>query len=362
MSYSFAYNNGSSPSGTTKFAKLQIGGNNREYTTYGELNWYSSAPYDGKFLIVSDTYSQGWSTEGNATPTFWRSAENSLDSLKDLVNQLPDVNGVTGFTDVNDAINYINSSDKYLISQESDSYPEGEIVTSGLVFNLDAGYSNSYPKSGTTWYDVSDNTINTSFINGTSYGSNNGGTIVFDGADDYINCGNPPALQFTTSGLTVEYFTKTPTYANQNNKHYPCVLSKRFHWTAADSIFSSFINNDNNGGRVGINITTQNGGVGVYSDNPITTNNWIHFVASYNGSDVRLYINNVLQSTIRTLTGSLIYLDTPLYIGVARFSGGLNLNGYRYQGEIPIVRIYDRGLTADEVQQNFNAQKGRFGL
>lgn len=348
MGYSYAYNGGSSPSGTTKFAKLQIGGNNREYTNYGSLNWYASAPYDGKFLIVSDTYSQGWSTEVNSTPTFWRSTENTLDSLKDLVNQLPDVNGVTGFTTATDAINYINSTDKYLISQESDVYAEGEVVTSGLTLHLDTGYSNSYPKSGTTWYDVCPIKNNGSLVNGTFY---SGDTMNFDGTNDYVSF--PSNFNATTAGLngyhTVEMWVY-PTNLGFNDGLFRCNngggAGRYLHYIIRGATFNLgwyFIDTQTNSGTVSLNT-------------------WYQVVFMFDTDDrQKVYINGVLSKNGSVLSGNPNLVDGKF------FNGGtapIQIGYYaaHFKGKMPIVRVYNRALSASEVLQNYNAQKGRFGL
>jgi len=342
MGYSFAYNNSSSPSGTTKFAKLQIGGNNREYTTYGGLNWYASAPYNGKFLIVSDTYSQGWSNQESATPTFWRSAENSLDSLKDLVNQLPDVNGVTGFTTVGGAINYINSSEKYLISQESDSYSEGDIVTSGLVFNLDAGYSNSYPKSGTTWYDTK-NKYNGTFINGTSFDSSDGGCIAFDGTNDYITFGNPQ-LGYTDD-VTVSTWVMI---TGHNPYNYIALKYGGGRGWILNNVDGGVFRVD---GRAGSSYR-------VVSSNVVPNlNQWYDFTFVKSGTTWMIYINGVFNASNTFAADTSIFSNSNLFIsGYGRYSDT------PLDGKISSFKIYNRALSSSEILQNYNATKGRFGL
>ena len=348
MGYSFAYNNGSSPSGTTKFAKIQIGGDNQEYTTYGGLKWYASAPYNGKFLIVSDTYSQGWSNQESAKPTFWRSANNTLDSLKDLVNQLPEVNGVTGFTDVGGAINYINSTDKYLISQESDSYPEGDIVTSGLVLNLDTGYSNSYPKSGTTWYDIKETNDGT-LTNGPTFNSANGGSIVFDGVDDYTDCGFFDNSK-VSSGITLCLWIKLPSY-----QHRKLLVGNGGGWGAYGFVF--FPNSTNT-----IRFELQGNGKQALDFGGMSFNNeWSFLTGTWeSGLDMKAYVNADLKNQTLGITeiqtnGGTSNLQIGGYTGSALKTGYLS-------AEISIFQIYNRALSAAEVLQNYNAQKGRFGL
>jgi hypothetical protein len=65
-------------------------------------------------------------------------------------------------------------------------YYSPRIVTSGLVLALDAAERLSYPRTGTTWRDLSGNSNNFSLINGPTFSNTNLGNIVFDGADDYL--------------------------------------------------------------------------------------------------------------------------------------------------------------------------------
>jgi hypothetical protein len=271
-------------------------------------------------------------------------------------------NSIAGqsYTTVNECLVYfVGQTDKLCVNRDYEG-----VVTNGLVFGIDAGFTPSYPKNGTTWYDIK-NTSNGSFINGTSYNSNSGGMIVFDGTDDYINFGNASSLQITGESATMEVFFKTPLYTNQSNKHFPCLFSKRTHWLGESVAYNFFINNEASQGgfgQISCGFSTVNGYGGVVSNSAVTTNTWIHAACVYNGTDVRLYVNTVLQNSISSATGNIRNINSPLYLGVANANGGLNIGSYRYQGDIPIIRLYNRPLTATEILQNYNAQKGRFGL
>ena len=73
------------------------------------------------------------------------------------------------------------------------------IVTDGLVFCVDAGDKMSYPGAGTTWTDLSKNRNNGTLTNGPTFDSANGGSIVFDGTNDRVDCGNSTSLNFGNS-------------------------------------------------------------------------------------------------------------------------------------------------------------------
>ncbi len=72
------------------------------------------------------------------------------------------------------------------------AFSNGPVIpTNGLVLSWDAADPNSYPGSGTTIYDTSGNGNNGTLVNGVSFSSNNGGTLVTDGVDDYIYSTTP---------------------------------------------------------------------------------------------------------------------------------------------------------------------------
>jgi hypothetical protein len=76
----------------------------------------------------------------------------------------------------------LNSTDKLATNFDYEN-----IVTDGLVLNLDAGFVGSYPTTASTWYDISGNDKNSTLTNGPTFNSANSGSIVFDGVDDYVN-------------------------------------------------------------------------------------------------------------------------------------------------------------------------------
>lgn len=107
----------------------------------------------------------------------------------DLVNITKILGG--SVSTVGEALVWINSQSNMTVVNVN--YPS--IVTNGLVINLDAGFVSSYPKGGTQWNDLSGNGINGELINGVSYNSVNGGSLVFDGTDDTCRF---PTNTFTT--------------------------------------------------------------------------------------------------------------------------------------------------------------------
>lgn len=91
-----------------------------------------------------------------------------------------------------------------------------------------------------------------------------------------------------------------------------------------------------------------------YSTTTVNTGAWFHGIATYDGSNVRIYINGNLEST-NARTGII----TSGAKNIGSNSGG---SSEYFNGTIATVKVYNRALSAAEVQQNFNAQRTRYGI
>jgi hypothetical protein len=223
------------------------------------------------------------------------------------------------------------------------------IITNGLVLYLDAGYRTSYPTTGTTWNNVSGVSGGTGTLtNGPTYDSGNGGSIVFDGVDDKVDCGDPPSLRLSST-LTIQvifYINSYNIWAGLigKNSNIKSVYGLNLSPTSQRLRF-----NYNN-----IAPWTNN----VETTSTISTGQWIIASVTYDGENVRFYLNGVLDKT--QYIGSVTF-DTsagyPLDIGWDNPGGDEYFNG-----KIAQAVIYNRALTQNEIRQNFNATKSRFGL
>jgi hypothetical protein len=219
------------------------------------------------------------------------------------------------------------------------------VVTSGLVLCLDAGNPRSYPGTGTNWFDLSGNNNNSVLTNGPTYSSADNGNLLFDGVDDYSNF-FAANLGSTT---TVEVWCKLGSY---NEKML-------FGWNRYDVYFpnGTFGYNTGNGDSYGIsNSTLVSLGI---------PNNWKHFIFEMR-SDVS-YTNNKIfvNGTALTLSqqlGSENAASRNFNSGNGRISGWRFSNQYFINMNLSIFRVYNRGLTTEEIQQNFNAMRGRYGI
>lgn len=220
-------------------------------------------------------------------------------------------------------------------------------VDDGLVMHLDAGNYVSYPGTGTNWIDLTGNGNNSVLTNGPTYNAENGGSIVFDGIDDYGTIPTTYRLNnpYATHEAWVKPASATPVTPGQ-------VISRTNTSAGTFNIIQlnvSFLWQCNL--RDGANAQTN------INSNSTSTTNWQHVVSSYNGSTHNMYINGVKQTseTVKTNT-----INTG---GTFTMNVGRNTTGVAYfNGRIAVVRAYDRGLTPEEIQQNFNATRARFGV
>jgi hypothetical protein len=234
------------------------------------------------------------------------------------------------------------------------------IVTNGLVLNVDAGFTPSYPITGTTWYDLSLNGYNGTLTNGPTFNSANNGSISLDGIDDYVNIGNQANLQMGTGDFTVCLWIKinNPPVSALNI----LIWSKNAPAAAAGYGIGFFYGGGNSNkllwgtanGTTAVEILSQNAF-------PELLGAWGHIVmVRQNGSTNNgcFYINNQYQAIASSATMINVNTNTDMVIGNTSDRYG----SYWTKGNYAIAQIYNRALSAAEVSQNYNAQKGRFGL
>ena len=225
-----------------------------------------------------------------------------------------------------------------------------DIVTDGLVLNLDAGNPYSYLQgsSGTTWTDVSGQGNNGTLINGASYSN---GTIIFDGVDDYARV--PYSVSLNPETITVNaWINRTQAI---NYAHFIGLPVKNFTWSPPYMSYGvEYIGTSNTISFV-LGFTNN---TFAYTDFNLSfgNNRWFNFTASYDRSSVKIYIDGVLVVT-RAETRSMFQSTADFYVGAINSSAQYPLNG-----KIGVTQVYNRSLSANEIQQNFQSLRGRYGI
>jgi hypothetical protein len=198
--------------------------------------------------------------------------------------------------------------------------------------------------TGGGWADRSGNSNHGELVNGPTFSSGNLGSIVFDGVDDYVFMTGFPTSNFMS--LSCWFRTNT----QQNNK-YIVAFGKNL--TSNNGFDLTFQNT-----QIGsfIAVTGTNSGGNLYTVN-YYDNVWHHLVSTYDGSASRLYYDGNLVSSRTGMSGNLdIEATKRLNIG-----SWVN-NSVNASCNISQTSIYNRALSTEEVLQNFNATKGRYGL
>jgi hypothetical protein len=231
------------------------------------------------------------------------------------------------------------------------------VVTDGLVLYLDAANTKSYPGSGTTWTDIAAGN-NGTLINGPTFNSANGGSIVFDGVDDYVSIPNNNSLVFGNNNFTVSIWIKTPLASTGEGtpSQWGPIISKGC-GTSAPSGTWWFAQNSTNSNRITFNISSNPGGTFVTgTTTPILLDGWHNIVFTRIGSTGSMYTDSTLTNT-DTSSDSNLSSTTPLWI-----AGTSPSATKRTSMTLSQVQIYNRSLSAIEVLQNYNSIKTRYGL
>jgi len=225
-------------------------------------------------------------------------------------------------------------------------YYSPKIVRDGLVFYVDAANRKSYPGSGVGWNDLSGNEYNGTLTNGPTFDSGNNGSLVFDGLNDYISCGNENNLQITEGSVCCWIKTSAP------GSGFRSIIAKQWNYGLFTIDNSTLITYDWSASAVrstGINIAD---------------GEWKYIVLTFTentgspSNNAIVYLNgeNVLTTTIKLNTTYIVELQIG---NGGTISGGANQN---INANISQAKIYNKVLTPEEVLQNYNALKNRFGL
>lgn len=220
-----------------------------------------------------------------------------------------------------------------------------DIVTNGLVLALDAGNLKSYPTTGTSWTDLTNNGWNGTLVNSPGFNSSNSGSISFDGTNDYVRVSDITTI---TTQITVEAWV----FANSIGSYNSMVAQYR---TANPSISSWILETFGSSAYFFI----ANGTNLASGSVSFETGSWNHFVGTYNGSTVKLYKNSILSPTTGTIA-AMNNSSLNINIGALYSNGGAEGSDGLWNGRISQVKIYNRALTDSEVLQNYNATKWRF--
>ena len=222
------------------------------------------------------------------------------------------------------------------------------IVTDGLVLNLDAINPNSYPQSGTIWYDTSGDNNSGTLTNGTSWTPNGAQTsFSFDGTDDFVSISNSSLLTFGIKPFSIGFWIY-PTHTTTGFP-YRTILSNYLGYNSGyQTYFYLGILNNNEIGYL------DSSGNFLSSTFILSTNIWTHVTFTRDGNVNSSFKNGVFVN-------STSFSNNFSGVRSVKMGGGVG-DVLSIQGNLSNMSIYNRALSATEVLQNYNALKSRFGL
>jgi hypothetical protein len=335
MANPVTYNQGTSIAGSLKSSVISVGVS--PSLNISGYNWRNGFENNNIWVIYSDTYSQGQTTQGNAVPTIWATPAFTDAGLLNLINVLPARAGQTAFTTLSSAISWLYGENKYFLSNQN--YPQ--IVTDGLSFIVDAGFAASYPNAGTSAYDLSVQQFTNTMQNGLVWTNNNTKSYFdFDGADDQIVINSPNNFSNITwsAGMTVQVLYKIDDLNDFNGQFRAMIGTdsgvRSFNYylygpsNPATTLLYHFSTNFNSGLSAAVTVQPGRYYLGTFSC----------------GTSSGTYYHNL--NVVNTQAGS-----TPQYnTGTSQFLGRAD---NFWKGNIGNWKIYNKALSADEIAQNY---------
>jgi len=226
------------------------------------------------------------------------------------------------------------------------SVPINIPVSNGLVVNLDAGNSASYPGYGTDWTDLVSSSVYT-LINNPTYSSSFGG--YFDFNPSSIQYAQGPSLPSTLLNWSIDVWHY---YNGTNSGGSPCIVTEKF---TSNINFTLGNTNDSS--------TNLQAGFfnGQWNTTPLgytlTPGYWYNIAGTYDGSIIKLYINGVVVES-QVSSSTPVSSGTGIYL-MKRWD---NYENDCWGGKLSVVNIYNRALNNAEILQNFNYYRTRYGI
>ena len=234
------------------------------------------------------------------------------------------------------------------------------IVKDGLVFYTDAANPKSYVSGSLDAFNLKNTTITGSVDNGVDFNSNFLGIWECDGSDDIINFGDHDSINNIVLGDNPVFSWELWINPSDSVNSTCCGIGKTngtghivfYNYPSGNAFNFNKINVDSPGSTRTYQVQTT-----------FPHGNWTHYTFCYDGSGgtptFTTYINGEVGSNTLTVNDNTSKIgangDNSLLIGERMAAGATD-----YNGEISILKIYNRILTAQEVKQNYNALKRRF--
>lgn len=247
-----------------------------------------------------------------------------------------------------------------------------DIVQENLTLLVDAADRNSYPGTGTTWFDMSGNSNNATLVNSPTFNSSRGGVIVLDGTDDTITTGIPVTALPALSNFSIDCWMSIPSYPTATAPNVYGSTTKQGVLVGATYYSGTALFWTGNGTGTSFSVFAYIRGADAYRSTTAysvtSLNTYFNFtlVNNYTASAFALYVNGSLFSSVAGPTQeynpSLITTAGNIGLSRSQVDGGGTQNYTPLACNIASTKIYTRALSASEVLQNYNALRTRFNL
>ena len=227
------------------------------------------------------------------------------------------------------------------------------VVTQGLVLALDAADRNSYPGSGTTWTDLSGNGNNGTFVGTTTFDSSTNSISFDSGSNTYVQ--TPFNSLLTDISISV-WFNAQVQDSDSGSGLRPIVMLGNF-LTQGPLEISMLRNGLADVGKMRFEIGSDAPAYRYVTNERYDDQNWHNAVLVKDNTTMNVYIDGNLE--VSQVNDNDILYDTSIAL---RIGGGTSSTARRFLGKVATTSVYNKALTATEIQQNFNATRGRLGL
>ena len=223
----------------------------------------------------------------------------------------------------------------------------GRTVQNGIVLHLDAANPRSYSGSGTDWFDLSGNANHASLKNSPSFVSSQAGYIRMDGTDDHAEVINSSELNSLNMTLIVWLRCLSTTWDDTGY-----FISKRdvyvMHPNTGATTVNFYFRLNNTWRSVGTNVASSFG--------PI--NEWRMYAQTWDGTTLSAYVDGQLANFSSSFSGDVLNTSDTGVIHIGRDD---NIGRYG-NADFSVAKQYNRALSASEIEQEFNALRGRYGV
>ena len=354
-------NNATAPDETFTAAKIQrpINSGNSAILNHPTLSTNTNYCYSAFIKLAStpdSTYSvcSLSSISDSISPAYASISYNFVTGTISSFGNLPTISGVipypNGWYRLYMVINTSSQTNAFLEIRPLSTNLVSDFYIWGAQLERGSSPSPYYPTTattktrGSTLIDLTGRGNTGTLTNSPTYNSSNGGSIVFDGTNDVVNSTTSIIDRADGQEITVSCWIKPSRTSGQ----YSVFCTNRSDNTA---IYNWIFYQHTTDGAIAFHGDAQN-----KSSYVPTINVWINVTNTVTASGVStLYVNGVSTYTV---TGYTYGNGTPSRLGIGADPGGQE----PFQGNISQVQIYNRALSATEIQQNFNATRKRFGI